>query len=252
MKHLIAALLFVGALSLTAGPTIAQSQTRDDVLREIETKRAELEAKRGELGQLEKDFLSPSAEDLNAHATFLSQPDTGLIRLLPREFYDSDVYKKNKKRLSVRGGGAYYSFTRLTHEYGASSDISLSFGELSVGFAGADYGMLASMGEIGLDEIAVEDPRAAFISSHNPSSQEPKARLDAKQFAGKGITVDDVEYRNRVPVKVNNTYLLRSIGYRVSDVLVAFKVVRQDSDGSVILAWKLLKKYPVPTLARSE
>ncbi|MEK6283404.1 MAG: hypothetical protein AABN95_23880 [Acidobacteriota bacterium] len=112
MKHLIAALLFVGALSLTAGPTIAQSQTRDDVLREIETKRAELEAKRGELGQLEKEFLSPSAEDLND--------------------------------------------------------------------------------------------------------------------------------------------LLRSIGYRASDVLVAFKVVRQDTDGSVILAWKLLKKYPVPTLALSE
>ena len=245
MKHLIAALLFVGALSLTSSPVVAQSQTREDVLREIETKRAQLV-------QLEKQFLSPSAEDLSAHAAFLSQPETGLVRLLPRELYDSDTYNKNKKTITMRGGGAYYSFLRRTHEYGYGSDIQLSSGNLSVGFAGADYGMLVSLGEIGLDEITVEDPRAAFISSHNPSPREPKARLDAQQFAGKGIIVDDVEYRNRVPVKVNNTYLLRSIGYRVSDVLVAFKVVNQDTDGSVILAWKLLKKYPVPTLARSE
>ena len=55
---------------------------------------------------------------------------------------------------------------------------------------------------------------------------------------------------SRLPVAVNGTYLLRSIDYSTSDVLVAFKVVRKDSDGSVILAWKLLKKYPVPQLAR--
>jgi len=245
MKHLIAALLFVGTLSLTGSFAVAQSQTREDVIREIETKRAQLV-------ELEKQFLSPSTEDLNAHAAFLSQPETGLVRLLPRELYDSDTYKKNKKTITMRGGGSYYSFSRGTHEYGFGSDIQLSHGHLFVGFAGADYGILVNLGEIGLDEIAVEDPRAAFISSHSPSLQEPKARLDAKQFAGKGITVDDVEYRDRVPVKVNSTYLLRSIGYRVSDVLVALKVVRQDTDGSVILAWKLLKKYPVPTLARSE
>jgi hypothetical protein len=53
-----------------------------------------------------------------------------------------------------------------------------------------------------------------------------------------------------LPVAVNSSYLLRSIDYSNSDVLVAFKVVRKDSDGSVILAWKLLKKYLVPELAR--
>ena len=243
MKHLIAALLFVGTLSLTGSFAVAQSQTREDMFREIETRRAEML-------QLEKAFVSPTAEDLNTHAAFLSQPDTGLIRLLPREVF-SDTGKA-KKGLSINGGGSYYSFSRRTHEYGFGSDIQLSSGQLSVGFAGADYGMLVNLGEVGIDEITLEDPRGAFMSAYNPSSQEPKARSEARQFAGKGITVDDVEYRNRVPVKVNNTYLLRSIGYRVSDVLVAFKVVRKDTDGSVILAWKLLKKYPVPTLARSE
>jgi hypothetical protein len=33
-------------------------------------------------------------------------------------------------------------------------------------------------------------------------------------------------------------------------LLVALKVVRQDTDGSLIIAWKLLKKFPKPELAR--
>jgi hypothetical protein len=61
-----------------------------------------------------------------------------------------------------------------------------------------------------------------------------------------------VRYGSRLPVEVRSTYLLRSIGYSTSDVLVAFKAVREDSDGSIILAWKLLKKYPVPELARKD
>jgi hypothetical protein len=50
---------------------------------------------------------------------------------------------------------------------------------------------------------------------------------------------------------VNNSYVLRSIDYARSDLLVAFRIVRQDSDGSVVLLWKLLKKYPTPALARA-
>ena len=52
-------------------------------------------------------------------------------------------------------------------------------------------------------------------------------------------------------MKLDSTYLLRSINYRSSDVLVAFKVVRIDSDGSAVLLWKLLQKYPKPQLAHN-
>jgi hypothetical protein len=53
-----------------------------------------------------------------------------------------------------------------------------------------------------------------------------------------------------VPVEVNATYLLRSISYRDSDILVGLKVIRRDSDGSVVLAWKLLKKFKAPEVDR--
>ena len=244
MKHPFAAVLFlIIAISFTCSNGFAQSASRADLLRELQAKRADLQ-------QLEKQFLAPSAEDQGAYAEFLSQPDTGLIRLLPRQVYDSETYKKTNKTLTMRGGGAYYSFTLLTHEYGHGSDIALDSGHLSVGFAGANYGILVNLGDVTLDELTLEDPRVRYMSGYTPPPKEPDARLEARQF-GSGVTVDDVRYRNRLPVAVNGTYLLRSIDYSTSDVLVAFKVVRTDSDGSVILAWKLLKKYPVPQLARS-
>ena len=50
---------------------------------------------------------------------------------------------------------------------------------------------------------------------------------------------------------MNTTYLLRSINYGESDVLVALRVVRKDTDGSVIIVWKLLKKYSAPELVQN-
>ena len=86
------AFLVIAALSVLSINVCAQSESRDDVLKQIETKRAELSA-------LEKKFLTPSEEDRAAYAAFLGQPDTGLIRLLPREVYGNND-DKNKKSLT--------------------------------------------------------------------------------------------------------------------------------------------------------
>lgn len=244
MKKVIRAAIFAAvALSILCANALGQSASRDDVLREIEIKRAELQ-------KLEKQFLAPSEEDRSAYAEFLRQPDTGLIRLLPREIYESETYKKNKKTITMRGGGAYYSFSRLTHEYGFGSDIGLEQGNLKVGFAGADYGMITNLGDVPLEEIALEHPSVNFLSEYRVPTEEPQARLEYRRFAT-GTAIDDAVYKTRLPVAVNKTYLLRSISYDVSDLLVALRVVRKDPDGSIIIAWRLLKKNPKPELARN-
>src|SRR6185312_7180990 len=92
-------------LTLSAVTAFAQTQSREDILKEIDAKRAELAA-------LEKRFLSASEEDKATYAEFLRQPNTGLIRLLPREKYDTDAQKDKAKTMTIRGGGAYYSFAR--------------------------------------------------------------------------------------------------------------------------------------------
>src|SRR4029453_7694685 len=174
MKHLYFSALFVLALSLSSLTTFAQSQSREDLRKEIEAKQLELET-------LEKRLLAIADEDRLAYADFLREPDTGLVRLLPREVFDTNA-RRGVKSLTIRGGGAYYSFIRLTHEYGLGSDICLESGFLSVGFAGADYGMLLRLGDVPLEQLNSEYPGARYLSTYTPPTLEPAIRQEQRRF----------------------------------------------------------------------
>jgi hypothetical protein len=236
--------LFIGMLALAALATLnvgvrAQAASRDDILKDIAAKRAELQ-------QLEDQFLAPAEEDRSTYKEFLAQPDTGLIRLLPRELYESEAYKKNRKTLTIRGGGAYYSFARLTHEFGYGSDLQLEMGYLSV----ASYGMMIDLGDIPLDEISPDYPRVLSLLNYAVVKEESQAHLEYRQVQ-LGRILDGATYNSRVRVKIGTTFLLRSINYDSTDVLVTFRTVRKDTDGSLIIAWKLLKRFPKPELIRT-
>jgi hypothetical protein len=193
-----------------------------------------------------KGLLAPSDQDRADNENFLSQRDTGLIRLMPREVYDWEAYNTPQK-IKLRGGGSYYSFFNLSHEYGWGSDLSLEKDYLSVGFAGADYGMLTNRGYVPLEDITSD--YSPFLSTYKAASRENDARQEYRKFQ-LGETIDGVLYRSRLPCEVGSTYLLRSIYYDTSDILVAFRVIRKDIDGSIIIAWKLLKNFGKPELAR--
>jgi len=238
---LLLAVLFV--LGLTSD-TLAQSKTREQVIDEIA-------AKRKELNQLEQEFLDVTDVDRSAFAHFLAQPNTGLIRLLPREKFDSEVYQKSRQTITMRGAGAYYSFVRLTHEYGSGSDISLDHDKLLVGFAGLDYGMLVEVSDQSIEDLSGDSPWLRPLMDYVPPKAEAAIRREQTRF-GLGTTIDDMTLRSSAPVEIGATYLLRSISYDRSDILVGLKVVRKDSDGSLIIAWKLLNKFSTPKLVREK
>lgn len=242
MKRTLALLSAIGVTLLIAHSTYSQTPSRGDIRKQIELKRAELQA-------LEDQFLAPSEADREAYATLLSQPDSGIIRLLPREKFDSDTYKKNTKTLSIRGGGAYYSFARLTHEYGYGSDLEFDSGYLSVGFAGFGYGMLLKLGSVQLTDITVEYPGVKYLATYEAAASETEARIEQRRFMA-GTEIDGSIFKGRVPLEVGSSYALRSIDNDRSDLLVAFQVVRKDDDGSAIIAWRLLKKYATTTLSK--
>jgi hypothetical protein len=197
---------------------------------------------------LKKGFLAPATADRQSLTQFLRLSHTGLFRLLPREVYDSQ-YTHATSPVKIRGGGAYYSFVDLTHEYGYGSDIELQHNLVSVGFAGADYGMLTMLGDTPLAQLSAKDPRVHFIASYQPPASERQARTEAQRFGFPGgVTIDGQIYQSTLPLLENSTYLLRSIAYGRSDVLVAFRVIRREPDGSAVIAWKLLKRFWAPRL----
>ena len=224
-SFLISILLFVTSIGASA-----QVQNRSALQAKMESLRAQIQAK-------EKVFLAPSAEDIADFAQFLSQPDTGIARLMPRETYDG--------KLLTRGGGSLYSFTRLSHNYGLGSDIGLERGQLSVGFAGADFGFLTSLGNAAIDAVTAEQPGVSFLVEFKTPSTEAEARLQQRR-AEIGFAEQGFMYRSSLAATVSSTYALRSVSYGTSDVLVVFRVIRQDSDGSLTLVWKILKLFPVP------
>jgi hypothetical protein len=199
---------------------------------------------------LKRGPLAPTENDRKVFSTFLRDRHTGLIRLIPREAR----YNEAPKRLSIiLSGGCYYSFAHRTHGYGYGSDIEFAEDSLRTGLAGADYGMMTNLGAVTLEEIEVTDPRIAFIASYKPVRKDNDARVEQSRFKA-GVRADNLIYKNSLPLSLNSTYLLRSISYRFSDssdVLVAFRVMRKDDDGSIIIVWKLLKKYRNPHLSRT-
>jgi len=234
----VRALRLIGLIIIVLFSTTAtRAQSADRAVLENE-----IRALLGELKQTEQLFLSPSEKDTQKYAEFLSQPDTGLIRLLPRETF--------QEKLTINGGGAYYSFGRLTHEYGYGSDIELQQNAFSVGFAGADFGFLTRLGKVAIEDVTLSHPAAQFLSEFKAPTADAEAREQFRR-AGVGFDVNGFTYKSNVPVKKKNTYILRSINYDRSDLLVAFRIVSQDEDGSVVIAWKMLKKFSAPSLIQA-
>jgi hypothetical protein len=239
MKKIYLATGSMIVLVLSAFSVLAQTQSRDDVIKDIEAKRAELAV-------LEQKVLAVADSDRSEFAAFLSQPKTGIIRLLPRETYDGNA----KRALAIRGGGAYYSFVRKTHEYGYGSDIELAQENLSVGFAGADYGLLLNLGDVSLDQVANDHVATRALLDYTPPVREAEVRAEFRKL-WQGIELSGFTFKGRIPAKVSNTYLLRSISMDTSDTLVVFRVVRKDTDGSLILVYKVLKTFPKPKMERT-
>ena len=230
--------------SIFSSSLVAQTKTREQLLDEIGARRNELEG-------LEQQFLAVSESDRAAYADLLDEPDTGIFRLLPREKFDSETYKENQKTITMRGGGAYYSFSKRAHDYNSYPDISLDKDQLSAGFAGLNYGMLAKIDSVSLRELSAENPYVTSLIRYEPPSNEAAIRSEQRRF-GMGAVIAELSLKHSVQVELNTTYLLRSISYSGrSDILVGLRVVRRDTDGSLIIAWKLLKNFRTPEVAKN-
>lgn len=213
------------------------AQTHQQALEEFAKLKQKIEDIKKESAEIEKIILQPDKTDLTAAA----QENVNVFRILPREKYDNNGFK-------VRGGGAYYSFSNQSHSYDSTPQISLEQNYLQVGFYGASYGFLTDLGEIQLAKIDTKTKGVNLLANYQPPLEETKARMEKDK--AKNFVVENITYKRRLPAVVGNSYVLRAISYDEADVLVAFKIYRQDADGSLIIFWKLLENFEKPLLAR--
>ncbi|HEV7644884.1 MAG TPA: hypothetical protein VGO50_13140 [Pyrinomonadaceae bacterium] len=140
------------------------------------------------------------------------------------------------------------------HYYGLGSDLEFQRGKFSVGFAGADYGFLYDLGELPLEAVSAETPAAKFLNSYQPPKEMAEIRAEqAKIFSPRSeYAADGFTYQRTVPAIVGHSYILRSINFNRSDILVALRIYRQDTDGSLIVFWRKLKTFEVPEINRKK
>jgi hypothetical protein len=209
----------------------AQDLSREQKLKKIEELNNQIKT-------LERDVILPSAKDLEQ----AQKQGFNVFRIMPREIYDGD--------LTIRGGAAYYSFTKKEHSYNSIPQIELSQKSLSVGFAGADYGFIANLGEISLAGVSKETLEVNFLANYKPPTNEPEVRLE--KLKTRDYNVDGIIYKRNLPAIVGHAYVLRAISFDDADILVAFRIHRKDTDGSLIIFWKLLETFEIPHLERNE
>lgn len=179
---------------------------------------------------LEKIILAPSKEDVET----ASRENVNVIRILPRETYDNN--------LMVRGGGAYYSFYYKMSDFGYGSDIALEGDKLSV----PNLGLLADLGEVSLNEITKERQSANSLINYQKVKETNSVYQDFETLRYQGLKTDETIFKASLPTIVGHTYILRSINADYYDILTAFKVQRKDSDGSLVIFWKLVEQFETP------
>jgi hypothetical protein len=189
----------------------------------------------------QKRLLKASPQDEAAFAGFLRQPDTGLIRLLPREKYDHTI------EMPLRGGGAYYSFNKLSHQVSLWSDIKFQEGQLHAGVHDLTLGLITVLGDVPLEDLDTNHPAVKFISQLVVPASYTDYQNQVVQHRS-GFKAGGQVYRSAHPVQLNATYLLRSTIYHKADTVIALRLIRRDSDGGVTLLWKILDKLQVKKL----
>lgn len=227
MRYVLGLLIFT---LIFVSNAMAQDSSREQKLQKIIDLNERLKASVNE-------YLMPEAKDISE----AEKNGFEVFRILPRGKIDLQI--------GIKGGGAYYSFSKKSHDYNDTPQIELQQNKLLTGFAGANYGFIADLGSIPLATVNKESYGVSFLANYKPPTSITKIR--SEQRRANKYEADGITYKESVPAIVGNTYVLRSITFGDADALVAFKIQRKDTDGSLIIFWKMLKEFEKPMIDRS-
>jgi hypothetical protein len=215
------------------------------------------EALAAELRRRQDALFEVPRDIVDRYVPIVSRGNAGVITLL-----SDQAIEKNRSFLRVQGDGRYYSFVRRTHEYGYGSDIEFRDGGFSVGFAGLDFGYILNLDDVpfaSLAEATAEPPswlppskRAAWTYMWNYKPPNVVADVRRAQRESDSNMINGVAVTRRSAAVPGNSYLLRSMDFDRSDLLVGLRAERFSTDGSVFVAWRILKMFDTPVATGPE
>ncbi len=216
----------------------------------------------------EKRRLVLSREDQEEFAHLINQPNAGGFRLLtphPTHPVGTRVVSIDNPEFSRRPGfssyASRYSFTRRKHGHGVNGwdrntnwnliDLRLLRRALLAAVTEESVGLIVQLGDVPLEEVTEQTTGVPELAELTPPPDHHKAVvLYEKHLCG--YRLNGLRYGLKAIAVVNNTYVLRSILNQRADQLIAFRIVREDEEGSLSIVWRKLKTYPKPFWAKQK
>jgi len=213
------------------------------------------------------------AADQLKYSEFLKADRTGIFRLFP----DFDCVTDNYIRID--GPCAEFvpessSFSFRTKNYADKfyHDVGYNADEI-VSNAFFSQGILVSLGNVPIEQVDLTHAGLKFLTTFQPDLQPAGARGTATQLVG-GIDSGGYRYTRSVKAVENSTYALRMVAYKIAnslppysqnttmaelrfhslgfdkraDLIVVFRIVRKDADGSATVLWKELDRADAPKI----
>ncbi len=215
----------------------------------------------------QKRQLQPKAEDIAEYSQFLAQSNTGIFRLLPDKGCEDNalILKADEDCLKAIPDSSFYSFRETEHTHEAVADIRLKNGFLITDGVLA-HGIMVNLGDVSLENVLVSDANLIYLRNYQPKELSRDALKQRNELQG-GVKLGKYEYRSIHSAQANSSYVLRVIAYKGSifrsfrgfnydllegdkriDLMVAFRIIRKESDGSVTLIWKELERRKSPKI----
>lgn len=215
----------------------------------------------------QKILLAPDSLDLNTYAAFLKQPNTGLIKIFPDVGCEENagIVRVDAECLRWIPNSGFYSFRRKKYVSESLADIRYKDGFfISDGLLA--QGIITALGNVPIENVSLANNELRFLTEYKPEPQNRDAAVQSRKITS-GVKAGDYIYKNTWRAVENTTYAVRVIAYRGAfyfpfqgrlfnlldgdarkDIIVIFRVVRKNTDGSLTLLWKELDRKESPKL----
>jgi hypothetical protein len=216
----------------------------------------------------QRDRLAPRQEELEAFRPLLETPSTGIFRLRPDIgcFRNPAVLRADEKCADAIPGSSHYSFRRKRYMPEALSDIRLQNGFI-VSDGALAQSVMVRLGDLPVEGVGFQTPGLGFLREYSPSDRVETLQNDFVRFFN-GVEEGGFEYRVAHRAEVGITYALRVVALRGSiyrqttrgfrydvladdtriDILVVFRVVHRDDDGTLTLVFRELERKRSPRI----
>ncbi len=216
----------------------------------------------------DKELTSVDKEDKSKHSAFLKGSDTGILRLHDSENCDEEgktIHADEPCPWNIVGKATIYSFR--TEDYTNKFFSDIQFEDKTFKIVGINLlGFLTDLGDVSIENLNLQSKGIKEMAEFQPSTEDAEI---TKHFglAKNGFQVGDYIYKTELQMKPNKTYALRSIAYdskvlwkigkrkinvleydKRKDIIVIFRVVREQTDGSINILWKKIQSKDAPKL----